>query len=816
MIKLKKIIEYTLKGFFVFTILLIAAYVAAVVYISYHKAELLVKVRQQVAENLNGNFSIGNIELSFMDHFPSVAVLVENIAVQDSQFTVHKHPFFSAKRIYATISILSILKKENPISSLEIDSCRLYIFTDTTGFTNSYLFKPKKSKTSDSSTTKSNIEKFVLKNVRLTIDNQQKQKVFDFDIQKMKCHVENEEPIISIQSENKILIHQMAFNLQVGGYLQEKLLTGAIDITFNKKNEQLNFIAKKIEIQHQPFSIVGGFSFGKDPSYSLQIQTSKIAYNFAQNLLTTKLNKTLSIVKMTKPLSSVSANISGSLQGGEPSININWVSSSKNNLVTPFADFTNCSFSGSFVNQLKKDTARCDENSRISIKGFSGYYKDLKVSSNLALIDNLTFPTLQTDIQSNFLLSDLNSLLASNVVELTEGTGSFNIKYVGSITNLIDNTTRINGIVSLSRGILKYKPTNTEITNANCSIAFRNKDIFIDNLNGSVNGNKLIINGVGKDFLSIFNANTDKANIDWSIYSPYINLTKLNSLFQKNETTAKYLSPASSIHNTSFKMDKIIREANFRVNVKADEIVFNKFNATKLVGNFSIKDESWNFHQLSLNHSGGNLFISGALTPKNNSVYTSNVDVKMNNVDINKVMYAFEDFGQTGISYNNLKGKLNVQANLKMDIDRNMQKRPETMIGQIDFSLKNGMLLNYEPLKKIQSIIFKKRNFDEIKFAQLTDRLTINNGEITINKMEIQSTAITMYVEGTYSSSGKTDISIQVPLKNLQKRNDDYIPLNKGSNAKAGASIFLRGQTGSDGLVQFKLDLFKKLRGKKT
>ena len=67
-----------------------------------------------------------------------------------------------------------------------------------------------------------------------------------------------------------------------------------------------------------------------------------------------------------------------------------------------------------------------------------------------------------------------------------------------------------------------------------------------------------------------------------------------------------------------------------------------------------------------------------------------------------------------------------------------------------------------------------------------------------------------MFVEGLFSNRGNTDISIQVPLNNLKKRGDDFKPENIGTNVKAGRSIFIRGQPGSDGNVKFKLDIFKK------
>lgn len=150
-----------------------------------------------------------------------------------------------------------------------------------------------------------------------------------------------------------------------------------------------------------------------------------------------------------------------------------------------------------------------------------------------------------------------------------------------------------------------------------------------------------------------------------------------------------------------------------------------------------------------------------------------------------------------------------------MDIDRDLKGAPQNIVGYVDFSLKKGALLNYAPLEKIQQVAFKKRNFSEIYFAELKDRLDIKNKEINLNRMEIQSTVLTLYIEGIYSIVGtNTAITIQIPLSNLKKRDEDYTPENKGADSKGGASIFVRGRTGADGNVQFKLDLFKKLRKK--
>ena len=102
------------------------------------------------------------------------------------------------------------------------------------------------------------------------------------------------------------------------------------------------------------------------------------------------------------------------------------------------------------------------------------------------------------------------------------------------------------------------------------------------------------------------------------------------------------------------------------------------------------------------------------------------------------------------------------------------------MNGKMYFSLKNAQLKNFEPFLNIQEIAFKNRNLDDVRFAELKDTFDIQNGDIYIHRMSVQSSALTMNIQGVYSFGNNTDISIQLPLSNLKKHsNDDFKTINK-------------------------------------
>jgi hypothetical protein len=260
------------------------------------------------------------------------------------------------------------------------------------------------------------------------------------------------------------------------------------------------------------------------------------------------------------------------------------------------------------------------------------------------------------------------------------------------------------------------------------------------------------------------------------------------------------------------RIDNLLDQANIQLDLKADKLQYKKFNASNVTASIGLFEDSYNLNKVSLQHAGGSMQITGSLRGENEYYQQAKVKVNMDNVDINKVLYAFNNFGQDAVKSDNIEGKLTTLMDVKMDIDRQLKKTPANIEGFLDFSLKRGALINFEPIQKLQNFLFKNRNFKEIRFAELKDRLELKDRDIKINRMEIQSTAISMFVEGVYSLKGNTDLSIQVPLSNLKKRNEDYRPENLGTDVKGGTSVYVRGQPGDDGNIKFKYDMFKKFR----
>ena len=97
----------------------------------------------------------------------------------------------------------------------------------------------------------------------------------------------------------------------------------------------------------------------------------------------------------------------------------------------------------------------------------------------------------------------------------------------------------------------------------------------------------------------------------------------------------------------------------------------------------------------------------------------------------------------------------------------------------------------------------------QIQFAELQNQLDIDSTTVTLHRMEIRSSAFTLYAEGTYDTKTGTDMELQIPLSNLKKRNVDAPLESKGNDSKGGLSVHLRAKTGQGWKVEDQLEPFQ-------
>jgi hypothetical protein len=783
------------------------------IYFYTNKKSILQSINAQLSKSIAGDVAIADVNLSFFKNFPLLTLRLDNVCVKDSLFKSHHLPLLSARQLFVRLSWSSLFTKKIVVDKIRLEHASINVFTQANGYTNSYLLNKKNSQPVDTSATAKqpfNLHEIELNDVTINLQDAVKQKQYGFAVKHVTIGFNRLDSIMTAHIDANVLIKGLGFNLSNGSFAVNHVFEGKFDVQFNEKNPELSFKNIPVLLSKQPFVFTGKFTFAKEPTFNLQIQSKQIEYNFARSLVTPKIAKAVLTVSVEKPFD-IEGSIGGSLNSGDPLVNIKWVV--KNNIVhNAFIDFTNCSFNGTYTNEVVKNLPKKDPNSKVVATNFMGTWEGFVFTAPNIEINNLTTPNLVCNLTSQADVSTFNNLLETDAIVAQSGKASLYLNYKGPLENHNTTNTDITGKVSLRNASLLYTPKNVVLANCNGDIVFNENDLAVNNLNCDVEGNHIVMQGSATNVLKLVNNAADKINLQWSIYTPSLNLLPLKRLFTTNNPIKKITKKKSTSLKAS-QINNVLTNSNVTLQFKAAKLQYQKFEATNVKATVLLLENKWLFNNTGLQHAGGNMQANGSLTTVSTNNIRASVILAMQNMDVKKVMNSFNNFGLNGITSNNLSGKFytNIVANAMLNNE--LEPYSKTIEAKVFFSLKNGTLINYEPLKAIQKIAFKKRDFTNIAFAELKDTVTVKNEMITINRMEIASSALRMYVTGLYDINGKaTDLSFQIPLSNLKKQDSAYIPTNNGTHKDGGASIFIRARPNDNGELKFRYDLFKRFR----
>lgn len=811
---LNKYLKYALKTFSVFFAVIIIIFIGISIYVTANKQRLIAEATEKISENVGGKISIEDMGASMFENFPYVALSIKNIKITDSLYSKHGHALIQSEQVFIRVNPLKLLTLNIQVNKLTVKNAAFYLYTDTNGYTNAYLIKgnnqPKKEK--KESSLKNVLDKVEIQNVAVTIDDQLDNKLFDFLVKKIKVETALKDSAIGIHMDQNILIKSFSFNKHLGSFVENHTLEGEYDFNYYPKIGKLQIDSMPINISKQPFLFKAKFEFGKIQKFDLDIKTPNITLDFAKTLLTKKIAGAITKLVDVSGQLNVHTTIAGSLVGGgDPYINARF-ETNNSTIKTKFATFDSASFKGSFLNENVSGQERNDENSKISIHNFAANFNGLKTVSDDILIINLTKPYLSADLLSTFDVNDPEKTLDTQSFTISKGTGKIEFMFEGPLDNPTPQNTKKTGRIELNNGLVTMNGSGAILSNCNAKIKVENTNIYIDTMNCIVANSKINISGKAKNVLALIGENPEGVELELNVYSPSVNIDHLSSIVSRRYPVKKRAKKNynNNLSKNLERIDALLTNGKINVNVKADKIKFQAFEANKLVARMQVDENSWELKQASLIHGNGSLHIHANVQESTGGIYNLKSDINMKNLDAERIMREFDNFGMKAFTSKNIHGTLSLNSNVSLNLTKKGDFDMNSLAGKATVSIKKGELVDFGPIKNIQFFLLKDRDFTNVKFAEIKDNFDFKKGEITINRMEINSSVLSLFVEGIYGPKF-TDISIQVPLSNLKSRKD-YKPENFGTGRSGGMSVFLRAKSDADGKVAIKYDPFKRFR----
>jgi hypothetical protein len=128
----------------------------------------------------------------------------------------------------------------------------------------------------------------------------------------------------------------------------------------------------------------------------------------------------------------------------------------------------------------------------------------------------------------------------------------------------------------------------------------------------------------------------------------------------------------------------------------------------------------------------------------------------------------FDDFGQNFIGQKNLKGKFSGTVDALLYFDKNGNIDTEKLVANIDGSIRDGELNDFEPMQNLSKFI-KAEELAHIRFSELSNKIFISKRTITLPEMRILSNVSNISIAGTHTFDNLMDYQLAIPLKNLRQ-----------------------------------------------
>ncbi|MBC7743780.1 MAG: AsmA family protein [Flavobacterium sp.] len=775
-------------------------WLALAAYFQSHKGELLKSITTQLNDNLNGTLTIEKMEPALIRGFPGVSVTLKNIVLHDKLWYRHRHDVLNASEAYISVDAFSIFKGSPTIKNITINNGKLYFYTDSSGYSNTDLFQKDTMDQSQDKSSRKRINKVELRNVTIIVDHVPKSNYFSFEVKKFDGIVNYNAKGWTGKANFNTRVKTLAFNTRLGSFLKNKMVKTELKMSFNDQNKQLTIPSQTVEIANNKFKIGARFNFSDSSSdFGLDIKSNSISFKDVRELFSPNISSKLKFYELKEPLSA-NATIRGSLKAKhDPKIIANW-KVQNNTLVANGETITDCSFNGSYINESVLGKGFTDTNSIISFYSTKGKWHDIPFSADSITLTNLKRPVLTGKFMSAFALTKLNSIFGDQTFSFSNGNAMLNLNYKAPYFSKDQSQKFINGNIQISNASLKYLPRNLPFKNVRATLNFSGQNLFLRNTNVQSGGSSLQMEGSIKNFLNLYYTDPKKMQIDLGVKSPQINLGQFLSFLERRRSGAT----ATNVNKISRQIDRMLNEASVHMNMKVDKLIYKKFIARNVNSNLTLRQQGIGINDVSLSHAGGSLRIFGEID-QSGPVNKVNLKTRIIDADIQQLFFAFNNFGQTGITEKNLRGVFTADCNISGSLKDNGDVVPRSIRGTVFFNLKNGALLNFEPMERIGSMAFANRDFSNITFKNLSNTFSIRDNSISIPPMQIESSVINIFLEGIYGFSSGTNIAMQVPLRNPKK--DEFIvdQVEKVRRSKKGIVINLRAIAGTDGKVKFKL-----------
>jgi len=414
-------------------------------------------------------------------------------------------------------------------------------------------------------------------------------------------------------------------------------------------------------------------------------------------------------------------------------------------------------------------------------------------------IDNLASPFVAATFKGNLLLEDVRNLLKVDSIwnypiQSLSGVVKVDMKYQGHVKRSNSyhksdfENLDIAGDMTLENAGMKIKNSALAFDSINGSFILNDNDIKINSFAGKTLKSDLYLKGLMKNIIAYTFSNNAPVNIEAIFQSNNFDLNE----FLINQK-------ASSKRDTVYKIS-FLPNLNFALNADIGHLSFRRFEANDLKGTFSLHGQKLMADPVSFSTMDGKVSANGMIDGTKNGMLVITCDAYFNRLNISKLFYQLEDFNQSIITHDNLRGIGTASVQFASVWKSDLTIDPTKISVRSNMTIERGELLNFKPMNSLSKYI-SLSELQDIKFSTLQNEIGIKDRKIFISKTDIKSNALDITLSGSHSFDNELDYHFKVLMSDIlfqkarraKKENDEFGIVEDDKSGKTSLFISMKG-----------------------
>jgi len=428
-------------------------------------------------------------------------------------------------------------------------------------------------------------------------------------------------------------------------------------------------------------------------------------------------------------------------------------------------------------------------------------------------VADLENPFFAADVEVEMPLKELNRMFAPGQFQFHEGAVKLGFHYEGRPHGHFDVQhallkAGLKGEGKISGGAFEYKPRGYHFSRVDAHFSFDEADLLIKEIRLLLNDNTLWGSAAFRGFLPFLFLPERELQTSLEVCAAQFD-------FGKFKAPQKFLQPSVGQPQEPTVVTQLVNAGlqNIRAHLRVDidSLKYRNFRASDVKGKLMMAPDTVRIEDAEMALCDGAFRLNGQVAGLEENQPDIDIQSTFRETDIRKVFQSFDNFGQEGLTFENIRGRLDANILFRARADANYDLLPGSMEGHFDLKVEDGALINLPALDSMQNFLFRRRGLSNIQFATLENSFKLKGQDLFVDHFFVASTVLSFGVEGRYflGEGPGTNLLFEVPVRNLFWRGMEMEALQKLHRKKRGISILLRATDNEEGGLDFKWVLSK-------